>query len=322
MINKPVYIVIVNWNNSRDTIECIDSVLKINYPDYKIILVDNNSEDDSLEKIKNWIVDKNIYFAEYDSMLNKIKDTGNLSEIKIIIVKNNYNAGFAGGSNLGIKLALKDNVDYVWLLNNDTVVEKNSLIEMVKLAESDSKIGIIGSKLMSYYEKNKIQDIGGWLTLSSYITGRYYGHDTIDKEEYNKIIEPDYIKGASMLINLNLIKDIGLMNEDYFLYWEETDYCIRAKRNHWKLYYCPTSIVWHKEGATTKKGSKIAVYYYTRNSLIFYKRFFPIQFLIIFIFGFLFKILKRLINKDVYSIKYIIKAYIDFVFHRYGRAEL
>jgi len=265
---KKVYIILLNYNGWQDTIECLESVLKNDYKNYQIIVVDNDSPNNSMDYIISWAKGKqkvNYYenfqlkhlsqpfekkpleFILYDKeealnarTLEKEKKLNN----SFIFIQAGENTGFAGGNNIGIKYALsKDDFEYIWLLNNDTVIEKNSLSSLVAYANKN-QLGISGSSLMYYDNPKKIQAYGGHIN-------KFFGtctHIVDIKEIQNKL---DYVVGASFLINKKVIDKIGLLPEDYFLYYEETDYCFNARNNEFKLGIDIKSIVYHKEGVST-----------------------------------------------------------------------
>lgn len=301
---KKVYILILNWNGWGDTIECLESVFRNNYKNFNVILCDNASKDNSLEKIKLWAegsfnffapetnplrsfsyppVKKPILYNEYS--FKDIKDQKiNKNEEKLIIIQTGKNHGFSGGNNFGIKYALIQNdFDYIWLLNNDTVVNSNSLIELVKKMNSNVKAGICGSTLIYYYQPNRVQAFGGAsfnkvFGLSKHVNNFSFNKKNINYEVILKRL--DYIVGASMFVTKDFIKEIGLLNEDYFLYFDEIDWAIRSK-NKFCLEYAPESIVYHKEGMSigsnqdSKKRSNISEYYGIRNRIKFTKKYYP-----------------------------------------------
>lgn len=245
-MQKEVYIIVLNWNGKDDTIECVKSLQKINYSNYKIVVVDNGSEDDSVSEIKK--------------QFSKVK-----------IIENKKNLGFAGGNNIGMKYAVDSGADYVLLINNDTTVEENFLSELVEIGESDEKIGILGSKICFYSEPNRIWFAGGkvnWLKNK----GTHIGLDQIDNGQYDKIKETDYLTGCCLLIKRKVIEKIGVLAEDYFLYYEDTDFSLRTKNAGYRSIYVPKSKIYHKISRSTKPGSSSYIYYHTRNGLVMAKR--------------------------------------------------
>lgn len=254
MSNPKVSIVILNWNGWQDTLECFESLKKITYPNYEVVIVDNNSTNESVEKIKNWISDKKSATA-----------------YKLLI--NGCNAGFAGGNNQGIKYAIKNKSDYILLLNNDTIVEFGFLEKLVEIGESDQKNGIIGPKIYYENDKKRIWFGGGkinWLKTQGI-------HLDLNKEDIDEVkninngrdfFMVDYITGCAMLIKKEVIKKIGLLSEDYFLYYEDTDYCLRALKAGWQSVLTPKSNIWHKVSRSTKEFSPSYLYYHARNELM------------------------------------------------------
>ncbi|MCK5491011.1 MAG: glycosyltransferase family 2 protein [Candidatus Pacebacteria bacterium] len=245
-MQKKVHIILLNWNNEEDTIECIESLKKINYNNYKIIVVDNGSEKESILKIEKQYFD-------------------------LCIIKNENNLGFAGGNNIGIKYAINNNADYVLLINNDTIVDENFLTELVEVGETDEKNGLLGSKIYFHSEKNLIWSAGGkvnWLKNK----GTHIGLDEIDDGQYDEIKEVDYLTGCCLLIKREVIEKIGVLEEDYFLYYEDTDFSLRAQNVGYKCIYVPASKIYHKISRSTKPGSASYIYYHVRNGLVMAKR--------------------------------------------------
>lgn len=285
---KKITIIILNWNGWEDTIECLESLYQINYSNYNVILVDNASEDDSLEKIKEYCegkIEVKSNFFEYNAYNKPIKlieitkeESENVikfnnipnylnSNEKLILIKNDKNYGFAEGNNIGIKYVLEHlNSDYILLLNNDTVVDKDFLYELIRVAENDPKIGVCGPKTFYYDyegEKNITNFEGGRINIYK---GEAY-HITGDISGNPKNV--DYIEGSCFLIKREVLNKVGLMDKDYFLYWEETDWCFRIKKENYELKYVPKAKIWHKVNDNLNKTN---VYYMARNRFLFMKK--------------------------------------------------
>jgi hypothetical protein len=247
-MQKKVSIIILNWNGKDDTIECIKSIKRNNYKNYEITVVDNGSEDGSVSEIRKYFLD---------------------SEVNII--ENKRNLGFAGGNNVGIRYAIKGSADYILLINNDTTVDEDFLRELVKAGELDNKAGILGPKICFYGEPKRIWFAGGkvnWLKNK----GTHIGLDEIDQEQYNNKKEVDYLTGCCLLIKREVVKKIGDLSEDYFLYYEDTDFSLRTRKAGYKCLYVPKSTIYHKVSRSTKPGSPSYIYYHTRNGLVLSKR--------------------------------------------------
>lgn len=246
---KLVYIVVLNYNGYKDTIECLKSLSKINYKNYKIVVVDNCSTDNSVENIKNYIVD-NVYLLE-----------------------SNENLGFAGGNNIGIKFALENDAEYILLLNNDIIVDKDFLSNMIDGFKNNFDVGMISPKIYYYDNKKLINSFGARKSL--YGTIKNIGQNCKDCEKFSEDLFVDYIMGCCMLIKSDVIKKVGLLEEKYFMYLEESDYCEKVNKA-FKIMVKSDSHIWHKEGSSTKKSfSKInyfSLYYCRRNSLLFIEK--------------------------------------------------
>jgi GT2 family glycosyltransferase len=303
-----VSIILLNWNGSEDTIECLESLYQIKYSNYNVILVDNHSEDDSLKRIKEYLLGDlaiRSEFYEYDTTNKPIKlaengdfpGTGNES---LILIKNSENLGFAAGNNVGINYALEElNPDYVLLLNNDTVVDKNFLNEMVKTAESKPEIGFVGAKILFYDRKDIIQEAGGGNVDYRHAGVEEIGFNEVDDGSLDTYIEPDFIGGACMLVKTEVIKKIGGLDESYFMYWEDVDWCTTGLENGYKLAYQYRAVLWHKYGASSENTFKM--YYLNRNRLYFMRKHSKgmkyLKFLAYFIPFILFESIYQLIRK-------------------------
>ena len=288
-MEKKVAIIILNWNGWKDTVECLESLYQIDYQNYEVVVIDNNSKDNSIEKIKEYAdgrlrVNSNffkfnpnnkplkIFECDKENFYKVSKDYNNLSASqKLILIKNNENYGYAEGNNIGIKYALKNlNPNYVLLLNNDTVVDKEFLKNLIEVAEIED-CGILGSKTFIYDQPDIIQVAATKINLW---TGEcnMIGRSEIDHGIYDTIEESDYISGSSFLIKKETIEKIGFLDKKYFCYWEDTDYCIRAKKAGIKSKYSPNSYIWHKECASTNRISGLDIYLMNRNRIIFMKK--------------------------------------------------
>lgn len=278
-----VYIILVNWNGWRDTIECLESLRLLKYPDFRIVVCDNGSGDDSLQQIKNWADRHEVSFAGYQRNEDEAGGAPDVDPL-LTLIRNDENLGFAGGNNVGLRYALaRGDADYCWLLNNDTVVEPDALSHLVARMQHQSGIGICGSTVLMYHDHSRIQALGGghycrWIGLPW-----HFGHfSTSDKPINQKRAEAwmNYVEGASMLVSRQFFDEIGLLCEDYFLYFEEADWAIRAQ-GRFVLGYAPQSIVYHKVGGSIGTSSNPAKMSYTsdyfniRNRLLFTRRFYP-----------------------------------------------
>jgi GT2 family glycosyltransferase len=307
------YIVILNWNGYIDTLECLESVFKLSHPNFQVILCDNDSSDNSIDHFTRWAEGKHSSpLAENYALTSLVSpsvakpisyallereqaEKGNISnaEVDLIMIKTGGNLGFAGGNNVGLRYALKrDDFDYIWLLNNDTIVAPDCLSKMINYSQSHSPKNLCGSVQYFYHEPEIIQALGGchynkWSGIASDTLGRGTSiHAEINHANFEKQLS--YIHGASWLLPKNFLTDIGLMSEDYFLYYEEIDWCIR-NNDQYQLCYCPEAKVFHKEGASigskslTQESSLFADFYLFRNKLKVTRKFYPEALLTVYI---------------------------------------
>lgn len=280
-----VCIIILNWNSWSDTIECLESIFKIKYESYDVIVVDNASEDDSVKKIINFLESEvKFKFYEHNSKNKSIKciykdknEKYNLNNgfPRTIIIENDDNYGFAKGNNIGIKyVETSMNPDYILLLNNDTVVDKEFLKELIYIAESKSDIGFVGPKVY-YYEFNGRKDVinfaGGFLNIWKGQTF-HEGINEFDKGQLDTINEVNYVQGSCLLFKKEIIENVGLMNPDYFMYWEEADWCYRGFKEGYKSMYAPKAKIWHKTLSSSGGSYSFNVaYHMSRNRFMFMK---------------------------------------------------
>jgi GT2 family glycosyltransferase len=242
-----VVIVVLNWNGKRDTLECLQSLTKINYSNYDVLLVDNGSTDGS----------QACFRARYP---------------EIVLLENEANLGFAEGNNVGVRRAMDWHADYVLLLNNDTTVHQSFLSELVRVAESDLSIGFVGPKI--YYDechgrRDVIAFAGGRINLW---IGKALNVGKGEKEigQYDDIKEVSFVQGACLLAKREVVQQVGLLDSTLFMYWEEIDWCTRGYRVGYSSVFVPNAKIWHKVAASSR-GSR-RMYYFTRNQFWFFKK--------------------------------------------------
>lgn len=239
MRNPEVVIIILQYNDSQDTIRCLNSVKELHYQNFETIVVDNNSRTDQHNSIRLFI----------ESQVN--------AGTKIHFLINSENLGYSGGNNRGIEFALKIGTDYVLLLNPDAEVKEDLLAKLIEKAESDPKIGIIGSAI----DEGKKIIYGGkieWLKPELMHNERLGSDSGL------------FISGAAMLIKKEVIQKIGMLDEKYFLYFEDADYCMKARRAGYSLAIVPDALAYHRVSTTTGElGTAVLLYYHYRNAHLF-----------------------------------------------------
>ncbi len=255
---KTVVISIVNFNGNANTIALLRSLkdLRLSGLKLRIVVVDNASKEPFV-------------FAEKSHAF------------QVSVIRNPVNAGFSGGHNKGIQFGLKTGADYIMLLNNDTVVDKHLLYELVTVAESEESIGLVGPKIYFFkgfefhkerYAKDDLGKViwyaGGVMNWKNVI-GFHRGVDEVDKGQYDYIEETEFVSGCCMLIKREVLLNVGMFDSRYFLYYEDIDYNQRVKQRGYKIMYVPRGIVWHKNAASAGgSGSDLQDYYITRNRML------------------------------------------------------
>jgi len=286
-----ISIIIINWNGWQDTIECLESLFQIGYPNYQIVIVDNGSQDQSVKRIRDYINGrisiespfiKNPSTAPPRQMIeysleeiNKStfmagKDNLNVSG-QVILLKCDKNYGFAEGNNIGIRFSLQNlSPDYVLLLNNDTFVESDFLEKLVEIAENYQRIGVVGPKVCYYHQPNIINSAGVVMDWYSG-TGCNQGINKVDSEQFDVTLDFDALIGVCLLIRASLFEKVGFLDKKFFLLLEETDFCLRVKKNNFRVVFHPKSKVYHKEGFSgSLKPSSL--YFSSRNRLFLIKK--------------------------------------------------
>ena len=271
-----VYIVLLNFNGAEDTVDCLKSLQKVDYPAMKIIAVDNASTDDSVRRL-----------------------TVSKKDFEFILLKSKQNNGFSAGNNIGIRYALDHGADYVLLLNNDTVVEPDFLSAAVAASEKDKNVGLTIGKILYYNEPELIWYAGGELKQPYNYPIHCGFRQKKNAPEYNQKRYVTYATGCYFLLKRKAIEKVGLMDEDYFLYCEDTDYSIRMTRGGYKMLYCPQSVIYHKVSASTGKGSALSTYYMARNHILIVKRFFSVKERVVGLSYWFYKMLRSMLKGDL-----------------------
>jgi GT2 family glycosyltransferase len=309
-VNKPnIFIVILNWNGKKDTLACLDSVVKLDYPNFRTLVVDNGSSDDSCREIR-------------------------LKFPHITLLETGKNLGFSEGNNVAINQALQQGADAVLLLNNDTVVSPDLLTRFSEKMAENPSAGIYGATLFRFDEPTKLDHLGGMWNKK---TARF------DLIEENPPKELDYVCGAALLAKREVFEKVGFLESRFFLFWEEADFCFQAKKQGFSSITCPDAKVWHKVSASFVGGKPHKNYYWWRNRLLwmernlsFYEKLFLsfrvllpeithllklkyIKSLELFVFGFLFSE-KKITQKKSQLLQYkaSIQGVKDYVFRRFG----
>jgi GT2 family glycosyltransferase len=250
-----IYAIVLNWRQYELTSRCLHSLLELNYVDCRIVMIDNGSDDGSARRLQE----------EFGS--------------SIIFISNSENLGFAGGNNVGIRYALEQGANYVLLLNNDTIVDADFLRPLVEALEKDKQVGAATPKIYFLEEsgERRLWAAGGRVSMWLGLSGNR-GRGEIDVGQFDKLEEVAFGSGCCLLMRREVLEQVGLLNEAYFAYYEDLDWCYGARAKGYKILYVPRSKIWHAAGASSKspsssdgEGALSAFVYYlvTRNHLWF-----------------------------------------------------
>ena len=241
MSQSLLYVVILNSNRCDDTLACLESLSRSSYKNFRIIVLDNNSTDGSVEKIRSAFPD-------------------------VQLIGLTENLGYAGNNNVGIEEALKRGADWVLVLNEDTILDPDCLSELVKVGESDSQIGIVGPLVYHHDEPKVIQSAGGM--LGKYWQSQHLGQNELDRGQFSSPHRVEWISGCAILVRRAVIEQVGMLDANFFIYWEETEWCIRAVRGGWQIFNVPQAKLWHKGVQRNYQPKPSFTYYGTRNHLL------------------------------------------------------
>lgn len=294
-----VCVIIVNWNRKADTLACLGSLGGLDYGrnNVEIVVVDNASSDGTV-----------------DAVSKKFP--------KVTVIASSVNEGFTGGNNRGMRYALSRGADYIWLLNNDTYVEKNTLLGLLSAFDNPST-GLAGSKIYFapgyefHHDRYKNPDRGkviwyaGGMIDWANMYASHRGVDEIDHGQFDTSVETDFITGCSFMIKAEIIEAVGYLDDRFFLYLEDLDYSMRVKRAGFSLIYEPASRLWHiNSGSTGKPGHGLHQYYLTRNRLLVGMRYASIRTK--------FALMREAIRFIIHGPEVLRKAVLDFMLGRFG----
>lgn len=315
-----VIALVVSWNGWRDTLDCVQSILGAQRLPEHVLICDNGSMDGSVQALEAWFSEKGFAYTSFPSPEALL--AGEPLRTRIGIVEIGENLGYAGANNLGMRYALERcKADYVWILNNDVVVGSQALRRMLELAQSDDAIGIVGAKLLRYDAPETIQAMGGGFIIPVICHDTQLGHGRASTSFDDTPIRLDHLIGACLLVRSTAIRRVGFIDESYFLYREETDWCIRMRRHGWKLYCCATAEVWHKQSRSSGFRSQLHDYYAVRNMLRLVRKFYPTYLPTAFAYFATRALAPKLLRLEFARIEAVLQALRDFALGIGGRAS-
>jgi GT2 family glycosyltransferase len=237
--------VILNTNRREDTLACLASLAQNAYRPHTVLVVDNASNDGSAEAIRA---------AHPDTHLVALAE----------------NLGYAGNNNVGIDWAIQHGADWVLVLNEDTVLAPDCVARLVETGQSDAQIGIVGPMIYHFDEPDVIQTAGG--VLGPYWLADLMARNERDRGQYREPHSVEWISGCAMLVRRAVIERVGRLDERFFTYWEEIDWCLRASRAGWRLMHVPLAKLWHKGVQRDYRPKPSVTYYTTRNRFLFLEK--------------------------------------------------
>lgn len=244
-----VAIILLNFNQNEYSIKCLESILKSSYTDFKILFIDNGSEEKNYENLNKYLP----------------------VDIRIKQYRLTKNIGYVGGCNFGLREADKLNAEYVLVMNNDTIIDENAIYELLKLCKNKKDKVVVTGKVYHYDEPNKLQDIGYIYRNSKALEYNKVGKDEIDVGQYDEVSERDMIDDVFWLFSLNLYKKIGGYSPYFWFNAEQADFALRATKEGYKLLYTPDAKIWHKGSVSIggrDRNPRLA-YWHIQSTLIF-----------------------------------------------------
>jgi GT2 family glycosyltransferase len=244
-VNLPdVSIILLNWNGLADTLACLDSLSRLDYPSFQVVVIDNGSSDGSPEAIRK-------------------------AHPEVRVLETGENLGYVGGNNLGLDYACSRGSVYALLLNNDTEVAPDFLRRMVEFAEIDPMVGVVGPTIYYADPAEMIWSAGGQLERRTGLT-LMYGMDEVDRGQFGESPRKvDFVTGCALLAKTAVVKEVGKLDSRFFAYFEENEWCIRVAQAGYTIYHLPTARIWHKISPARREHSPQVYYYMTRNRLLF-----------------------------------------------------
>jgi len=315
MTSPKIFIVVLQYNTSEDTIRCLESLKELSWQDFRVIVVDNASEIQHLNSIRLFV--ENQSRAKQGHAASPHGFVGDKGEggVKFYFLVNRQNLGYAGGNNIGIRYALEEGADYILILNPDTTVKSDLLTKLVETTKKNPEAGIVGAMVD---EGDRVINCGKIKWLKPELK-----HSVLQTTNY-KLQTNQYIPGVAMLIHRDVFKEIGLFDERYFLYFEDVDFCIRAQKAGFKLVVAPKALIHHHPSSSTSKlGAASLLYYHYRNAHLFNSKNAPFWAKVLLPFWSIWIIIKQvvkiLLGINVQVSKAILRGVLDFYKGRFGK---
>jgi GT2 family glycosyltransferase len=242
LMSQPyVVTIILNTNRRYDTLACLASLKQRVYENHKVVVLDNASSDGSVETIRHCFPDAHI-------------------------IELDRNLGYAGNNNAGITAALALEADWIFLLNEDTILAADCLLRLVEAGESDRRIAVVGPMVYHHDEPTVIQSAGG--RLGRYWQSTHIAQNQVDQGQFVEPNEVDWISGCAIMIRGAAVEQVGMLDGRFFYYWEDTEWCLRIRRGGWRIMHVPKAKLWHKGVQRNYRPQPLVTYYSSRNRLL------------------------------------------------------
>ena len=245
MSDPRVITVILNTNHRDDTLACLDSLRHTLYRAHSVIVLDNNSSDGSLDAVRSLF-----------------------PEVEVVSLARNL--GYGGNNNVGIELACQHGADWIFVLNEDTILAPDCITRMVEVGESDGRIGMVGPMVYHHSEPDVIQSAGG--RLGPAWEALHYGENERDCDQFDHPHDVDWLSGCSMMVRRACVDQAGALDDRFFYYYDETEWCLRAREYGWRIVHVPAAHLWHKGVQREYRPSPNVTYYNTRNHFLMLAR--------------------------------------------------
>ena len=249
-----ISVVVLNWNGREDTLTCLNSLAELTYPNFNVVVVDNGSTDDSLARL-------HAYTPPYT----------------LTLIEAGRNLGYAGGNNVGVRRALANGTDFVLILNNDTTVAPDLLDRLLEAAQRNPSAGVFGARVLYASDPGRIWFDGAQWNRHT-LRLEWPGQGALANSLGSEVHETDYVCGAALFFRAEVARQIGLLDESFFLVWEEVDWCFRARKAGWLNLVVPAAKVWHKIGVSFgNEASPLRAYFSIRNEMLWFARHAPLS---------------------------------------------
>ena len=328
-----VHAILVNWNGWRDTVECLASLYRSDHPGLRVVVCDNGSSDDSLDHIRQWArgaaeplhpgsplpsspdarARRPATIVEYTREAAEQGGDPGDGDAQLVLIDAGANLGFAGANNVCLRYLMRRGAaGYAWLLNNDTVVAPDAARRLAEHLDRDPTVGAVGSTLRRYHEPDQLEMIGG--ARLRWRAGFPVTTPNLAMAQSNgRRGAIDFVAGTSLLARIATFEQVGLIDERYFLYCEDTDWSYRVRAAGMRLACAPASIVWHKGGGSVGHSSPLHDYYVVKSGLLFAHRFARAWLPAALLYAAWHALLPKIVRREWPRARAVLQAYRDFL---------